>query len=291
MPVYSVEGKLGTGKTKFCVWVAQQALRDGRRVATNLDLQLEHLLPRKACEYVRIPDKPTAADLEAAGHGNAGSYDEDRNGVLILDELGTWLNSRAFQDKSRAPLIDWLIHARKHGWDVYLICQDAGMIDRQVREALIEYDCRCMRMDKVRIPLLGVVLRALGDVLGALLPGVGRGLKVKRWGYLPRMHLVTARVGQGQNKVVAERWFYRGDDLHQAYDTRQVFRADYAEPTKTVRYVPPAAVEPAWLGALRRAWAGPARPVLKPKLPGLEAAAAVCRDGAWRLARDLAGGR
>lgn len=212
MPVYSVEGKLGTGKTKFAVWQAKCALLQGRRVASNVDLYLDRLLPHKAVHYVRIPDKPTAWDLEAVGHGNPDSYDEDRNGVMILDELGTWLNARSFQDKGRAAVLDWLIHARKLGWDVYLIVQDAGMIDKQVREALIEYRVKLFRGDKIKIPVIGGVLN---DLLGG------------RAGYLPRFHMAVARVGDGQNAVVAERWIFRGDDLHAAYDTRQVFRPDY----------------------------------------------------------------
>jgi hypothetical protein len=210
MAVYSVEGKLGTGKTKFCVWQAQNALRDGRRVASNVDLFLEHLVPEmRGATYLRIPDKPTAADLESIGHGNPESYDEDRNGVLILDELGSWLNARSFQDKSRHGVIDWLIHARKLGWNVYLIVQDALMIDKQVRDALIEYQCRCVRLDKVRIPVFGKLL----------------GLFNKKLGYLPRLHNVTARVIGSGATVVAERWHFRGDDLHEAYDTRQIFKA------------------------------------------------------------------
>ena len=210
MAVYSVEGKLGTGKTKFCVWRAQQALLEGRRVASNVDLKCELLTPFRRTNYVRLPDKPSSFDLEAMGHGNPDSYDEDRNGVLILDELGTWLNARSFQDKGRAGLLDWLIHARKHGWDVYMIVQDAGMIDRQVREALIEYQIRCMRGDKCKIPIIGGIL----------------GTFNKKWGYLPKFHLATARVGYSA-QIVAERWMFKGHDLHAAYDTRQVFRADY----------------------------------------------------------------
>lgn len=237
MPVYSVEGKLGTGKTKFCVWRAQEALQDGRRVASNVDLHTHILVPRKRTSYIRLPDKPTSFDLEAMGHGNPESYDEDRNGILILDELGTWLNSRNFQDKDRVGLIDWLIHARKLGWDVYLIVQDAGMIDRQVREALIEYQCRCLRLDKVRIPLIGAALSTIH----------------KRWGYLPRMHTVAARVGGGAGAIVAERWMYRGTDLHAAYDTRQVFTASYPHGVHSV--LPPWDWAPAqgWLTRWREA--------------------------------------
>lgn len=251
MAVYSVEGKLGTGKTKFCVWRAQEALRAGRRVASNVDLVPDKLTPEKPRPYIRLPDKPSPDDLVAIGHGNPDSYDEEKNGVLILDELGTWLNSRTFQDKSRAGVLDWLIHARKLGWDVYLIVQDAGMIDKQVREALIEYQCKCMRMDKVRVPVIGKIL---GNIFGG------------RVGYLPRFHLVTARVGQGTTAVVAERWTYRGDELHAAYDTRQIFRADYPHGVHSVL--------PAWskpvparskLADLVDTWRQATKPAARPK--------------------------
>lgn len=250
MPVYSVEGKLGTGKTKFCVWRAQDAIHAGRRVASNVDIAAHLLNPSKPGRIIRVPDKPTGDDLMAIGHGNPDSYDEEKNGVLILDELGTWLNSRSFQDPGRAAVLDWLIHARKYGWDVYLIVQDAAMIDRQVREALIEYQVRCMRMDRVRIPILGHLT----------------GLFKDRWAYLPKFHLATARVGTGPNAVVAERWQFVGTGLHSAYDTRQIFRSDYEHGTYSALlpwdFVPPVkqsffqsfrkrAVQPAF--ALKRA--------------------------------------
>lgn len=211
MPVYSVEGKLGTGKSKFCVWRMQEAFRQGRRVASNLDLTLEKLVPERRVTYTRLPDKPKARDLEIMGHGNPDSYDEDRNGLLVLDELGTWLNARSFQDPERAPLIDWLIHARKHGWDVYLIVQDSGMIDKQVREALVEHQVRCMRWNKVRIPVIGGLLKAIYKPLG----------------YLPNFHTAASRVGFGASQVVSDRWSFVGKDLHAAYDTRQIFKTDY----------------------------------------------------------------
>lgn len=270
MAVYAVCGKLGTGKTKFCVWQVQRALRAGRRVASNVDLKLEVLTPEKAASFMRVPDKPSADDLLAIGHGNPDSYDEERNGLLILDELGTWLNSRSFQDKSRAPLIDWLIHARKYGWDVYLIVQNAQMIDRQVREALIEYECNCIRLDKVRIPIVGRFFGIFGG----------------RWGYMPRMHMVAARVGDGVSKMVAERWMYRGDDLHAAYDTRQVFRSDYPHGAHSV--LPPWDWKrPVYFGERLRALFTSKGPVLASK--SLEAhrlmVEVLDRDLRWKMAQ------
>lgn len=226
MPVFSVEGKLGTGKTKFCVWRAQDAISAGRKVASNVDIAAHLLNPLKPGKIIRVPDKPTASDLLMIGHGNPDSYDEEKNGVLILDELGTWLNSRSFQDASRAGVLDWLIHARKYGWDVYLIVQDANMIDKQVREALIEYQIKCMRMDKVRIPVLGHLF----------------GLIKTRWAYLPKFHLATARVGLGANAIIAERWQFVGTNLHACYDTRQIFKTSYEHGTYTA--LPPWDLKP-----------------------------------------------
>jgi len=252
MAVYSVEGKLGTGKTKFCVWRAQEAIRAGRRVASNVDLYMDKLTPERRANYIRIPDKPSAFDLDAIGPGNPESYNEDKNGVLILDELGTWLNARNFSDKDRAGLIDWLIHARKKGWDVYLIVQDAGMIDKQVRESLIEYQCRCIRLDKIKIPLVGWIL----------------GIFYAKWAYLPRMHITTARVGYGVNAIVAERWTYKGDDLHAAYDTRQIFTSNWPDGCKSVLppwdHVPPVSL----LNRIKAWYKKPRLPVVhhKPKL-------------------------
>jgi Zonular occludens toxin (Zot) len=269
MPVYSVEGKLGTGKTKFCVWRAQQALLAGRRVASNVDLQLDKLTPRLKTSYVRLPDKPRAHDLEAAGHGNSDSYDEEKNGVMILDELGTWLNARSFQDKDRAPLLDWLIHARKYGWDVYLIVQDANMIDKQVRESLIEYQVKCFRGDKIKIPFFGSIFGAFNS----------------RWGYLPKFHLAVARVGSGINAVVAERWMYKGIDLHAAYDTRQVFRSDYEHASYSVLY--PGEVPQRKPGFLKRFFARPARqlPQARPMLPQVAALVDLPPDERWHKLR------
>jgi zonular occludens toxin Zot len=203
MPVYVVTGKLGVGKGKYTVDKMRSALRAGRRVATNCDLYLEHLMgPQSRATVLRVPDKPSAADLDAIGHGNPDSYDEEKNGVLVLDELGSWLNSRAFAGGERAALVEWLIHARKKGWDVYLIVQALDMIDKQVRVGLAEYVVKVIRADRLRIPVVGPLLGALGK--------------------LPRFHIANLMMTDVPGVVVDRDWF-RGDDLHKCYDTRQVF--------------------------------------------------------------------
>lgn len=219
MGVSFVTGKLGGGKGKFAVMKLREAHIEGRRIAGNVDIYLEHFAKGKAkARYIRVPDKPTAHDLNALGHGNPESYDEDRNGLLVLDELGTWFNSRSFQDKERAGVLDWMIHARKHGWDVLLICQNEIQIDKQAREALGEVFVRCMAMHKVKLPLIGSVIELFS----------------RRLARLPRFHIASVRVGTGASSFVSERIWFRGDHLHPMYDTRQIFVADSSAATVTL---------------------------------------------------------
>lgn len=221
MTDYAFTGKKGTGKSKHAVIKARDRyLSKGRPLATNLDLDLGKMFgPRSRHHYVRIPDKPCEFDLLAAGHGNPDSYDEEKNGGMILDELGTWFNSRTFNDKGRAGTLDYLAHARKHGWDCYYIMQDIAQVDKQLRESFIEQTVRHTRFDKVRIPFVGGLLSLL---LG------------ERAGYLPRFHSAVSRMGTNAQELVADRFMFKGQDVESCYDTRQVFQQSYPHGTHSV---------------------------------------------------------
>ena len=95
MAIYIVTGKLGSGKTLAAVGRIRDYLRQGRRVATNLNLRVEHLLGsgNRSASVVRLSDKPTVPELEVLGLG-ASELNEERYGLLVLDELGSWLNAR-----------------------------------------------------------------------------------------------------------------------------------------------------------------------------------------------------
>ena len=295
MAIYLITGKLGAGKTLAAVGRIRDVLLEGRRVATNLDLRLERLLPDTARKVscVRLPDKPCVDDLEAIGIGNE-SMDESRNGVIVLDELGAWLNARQWADKSRQAVIDWLIHSRKKGWDVYFIAQSAAQVDKQVRESLIEYLVVCRRLDRMRMPVVGGLLRSLSG----------------GWvsGNLPRVHVAIVRYGTAHDSIVADRWVYLGADLYGAYDTRQVFSETYKN--GVYAYLPPWHVE-GWRwqsSALREAFVrvlpglasvwprrevrgARARSVYRP-VPAvvsraLALAARLPRDEAWKHARRI----
>lgn len=267
MADYLVTGKKGNGKSLVCVARIREALRRGAPVATNLDLYLDKLLPvdNRNARVIRLPDKPTRADLEAIGPAYLGKYDERRFGVLVLDELATWLNARTFQDKDRQGVLEWLAHSRKLHWDTYLIAQHPNQIDKQVREALAEFHVICRRADRIRIPLVG------------LKP--------------PRLHIAYVRYGVDQHALLSDRWMYRGNDLFEAYDTEQVFRSNYPHGVHCL--VPPGYWAPArprtFLASLaaflQRKSA--ARPPLKPKLPAVARLAGLPPDQAFAEARRL----
>ena len=251
MAVYLVSGRLGSGKTLACVGRIRDALLAGRRVATNLDLNLEKLLPYRAkkVDCQRIPDKPSIVDLNAIGMGNPVP-DESKNGLIVLDELGSWLNSREWADKGRQGVIDWLIHSRKKGWDVIFIVQHLSMIDKQVRDALVEYLVVCRRLDRMKIPLVG-----------GLLNTVSAGLIS---GHLPRVHLGIVRYGTSPDAPVSDRWVYTGTDLYAAYDTRQVFTSSYFHGLYS--YLPPWHTTGRYKLARRSFFDSCLKPLPKPKL-------------------------
>lgn len=206
--IYVVTGKLGSGKSLVAVGKIQEYLNQNRMVATNLDLYLENLINpfSKNARVFRVPDKPTAADLEALPPPYEGDYDEKKTGLLVLDELGTWFNSRTWNDKSRAAVIDWFLHARKLGWDIIFIIQNVSMMDSQAREGLAELVVNCIRLDRFTIPFLGTFLKLYGINMRP-----------------PRFHVGFVKYGASPSSPVVERWGYSGRSLYTSYDTRQVF--------------------------------------------------------------------
>ena len=217
MAIYLVSGRLGSGKTLAAVGRIKDALMAGRRVATNLDINLDKMFtPQRKYSLTRLPDKPVVEDLEMIGCGNE-EMDESKNGLIVLDELGSFLNSRQFQDKGRAAVIDWLIHSRKLGWDVIFIVQHIDMVDKQIRTALVEFLVVCRRMDRLRIPFVGGLLKIMGMPFN-----------------MPKIHVGIVKYGTEQNAMVADKWIYMARSLYPAYDTRQIFKDNYEHGTHSM---------------------------------------------------------
>jgi len=195
-----ITGHLGSGKSLLAVRIAHDYLKAGKKVASNITLNLDHLMPpRSKVSATKLPYIPTAEHLEFLGKGYEGDYDEDKFGLLLLDEAGTWLNSRDWADKDRRGLFTWITHARKHGWDVALIIQDFEALDAQIRRSVTEIFIKCVRLDRVKVPYLPIKLPRI--LVGKGLYGGPQGMPYKSW-------------------------MARGDDYFKAYDTREAIRPE-----------------------------------------------------------------
>jgi hypothetical protein len=266
MPLFIVTGKLGSGKTLSMVARMRSYLEAGKPVATNVDIDLRQLTRRKPkATLTRLPDKPTAEDFAALGQVHATAR-EELNGALVLDECGTWLNTRQWGDKGRQAIIDWLLHSRKLGWDVFLIVQNLSLVDKQIRDALAEYVVICRRLDRLKIPYLAGVIKLLSFGLLS--------------GRMPKVHVATVFYGVGQGAMKADRWTYRGTDLYRAYQSVQVIASADARDVQagSFCYV--------WYATDKDRASWPVPP--KPKLPEVQRLRALPKERQWHWARQMA---
>lgn len=214
MPVFAITGKTGQGKGLCGVGMARRYLSEGRPVATNMDIFPEHFrdVHNKNIRIIRIPDRPTAADLYALGMGNDEPWDEDKNGLLLLDELVTWMNSRSWNDKDRKALLDWFVHRRKYGWDIGAMAQSLGSLDGQLRDNVIDYECRAAKVKTIRIPIISGLYRKIFD-------------KPMMWPKFMWYHCMKMR--NLETDLIEDIHRFRGEDLYKLYNTAQVIQADY----------------------------------------------------------------
>ena len=222
MAVYFVTGNLGGGKSLMAVHRIKEYLTRGSRVATNLNIRLWNMFPRntKDLDLIRIPDKPSIKDFEILEQGTK-SYDESKNGLIVLDECGTWFNSRQWGDKERQKIINWMLHARHLGWDIIFIVQNIAIVDKQARLALGEHVVYCRRTDRMNIPILGSIVKIF---FGGKLP-------------LPRVHLGVVKYGLLPTSLTVDTWVCAGSGLFNAYDTKQMFTDFYKDGVYS--YLPP----------------------------------------------------
>lgn len=203
-----VQGVRGEGKSLYAVGRIQEYMLRGCPVATNLDLYLEHLLPEnnESIAY-RLPDKPRLQDFELLPPAYDPAYkDADRNGVIVLDEIGLWLNCRNWNDKGRQEIINWLLLSRKRHWDLILLVQDHEMVDSQIKTTLCDYLVQASRTDRQKIPYLAPLMEFLG-------------LRA----FFPKFHIYEGYYGFAfMDKPQFVRRF-RGTSLYDGYDTNQLF--------------------------------------------------------------------
>lgn len=217
---YLLTGKRGNGKSLSALALMRNYLGNNRPIATNLDINVEHLAHasnRTVC--YRVPDWPTATDLAALPLGNSGlfinergqpeqkeDFNEENNGLLVLDEVVTFLSARQWQGQDRQALINWFAQSRKYGWNLCLICQHPKLLDGAIRDSLIDIHGVTKRLDKVMVPFIGPLVKFF----------TGKPLK------FPKIHVTHFFYGFGQNAPTFDKWKFFGKDLYDCYNSFQV---------------------------------------------------------------------
>jgi len=217
---FLLTGKRGNGKSLSALALMRNYIGSNRPIATNLDINVEHLAHasnRTIC--YRVPDWPIASDLSRLPLGNPGlfwndqgqpeqkeDFSEDSNGLLVLDEVVTFLSARQWQGQDRQALINWFAQSRKYGWDLCLICQHPKLLDGAIRDSLIDIHGVTKRLDKVMVPLLGPLVKFF----------TGKPLK------FPKIHVTHFFYGFGQNAPTFDKWKFFGKDLYDAYNSFQI---------------------------------------------------------------------
>lgn len=203
---YVVQGKKGNGKGIIAVAMIEDYMRQGRPVATNLNIYLEHLFHTSSkATLMRLPDQPTYQDMLNMGEVPTGG-DERKNGLIVLDECASWLNARDYTDPERKKLLDWFVHSRKYGWDVVYVIQSINMLDKQFRDGFAEHLVTVVRLDRLGVPFIGALVKLFGFALR-----------------FPQIHIGIVRYGTSANAPVVDRIVRRGRRLWKAYDTLQKF--------------------------------------------------------------------
>lgn len=198
MTVSLVAGKLGAGKTTLVATIIEEFAMSGRRIVANFPLNFDKFAFSYPLDCTIIPTRPTSQILADLGRG---SDREDLPGLLVIDEGSMILNARTWNDKDRDNVIKWFAMSRKLNWDIYLIIQHPSALDKQIRELFCEIYINCMRLDRIKIPIIGKAL--------------------------PRLHLAVGRYGSQPGSPVTERWFYRGNKkLFSMYNTSYIFNPD-----------------------------------------------------------------
>lgn len=199
-----VTGRLGSGKSLFVASLIEDAARRGKRIVANFELDFSQYAFSTPLDCTVIPTRPTSKILQEVGRG---SDREDEPGLMVIDEGAMILNARTWNDKDREKVIAWFAMSRKLNWDVYVIIQHVSALDKQIREMFCEIYVTCMRLDRIKIPLLGAAL--------------------------PRIHVAVGRYGSQPNAPVTQRWIYRGNKkLYSLYNTSHIFDPDKVEEVK-----------------------------------------------------------
>jgi len=132
--VKAVVGKLGSGKSWYCVGKILDALMAGEVVVTNLELNWAAV--ELFCAPVKIPrgNYRYVSSAEIAENPDCLLEVLTEGSLLVVDEVHLFLNARLWRENQvkAKQFLEFLTQARKLDIDCYLISQDERNVDSQL---------------------------------------------------------------------------------------------------------------------------------------------------------------
>jgi zona occludens toxin (predicted ATPase) len=208
--IYLVTGPPGSGKSFYAMRKLAEAIDGGKMAATNVELvdgwpekiaglnKVRYLVPgmrRRRAEEFRRRVLVSADPLEVISTRLGEEHKGEGRGVMVLDEAHNWMNSRTWSAAGRDTIIKFFTQHRKLGWDVYLLTQDADMLDKQVR-TLFEVHIHLRNMRNARV--MGVRL-------------------------FPFNFFLAVHTWHSSDHVILDREFYRLSGVAKLYDSMAMF--------------------------------------------------------------------
>lgn len=190
-------GSPGSGKSLHMAKDIYWHVRMGRKVVANFDINRE--LFRDTSSFEFVPDENfSPATLERIAVEYFENHDFGEGKIAFYwDEAQIRLNSRDWRNNSE--WIRFFTQHRKLGYDVYMVCQNHEMIDKQVR-AVVEYEVKHRKVNNVGL---------FGKCVGAIALGHPVICAVTSW-YGAKMRL-------------SAEWMIGTKKFYRLYDTLRMF--------------------------------------------------------------------
>lgn len=162
MTIYLYTGTPGSGKSLHMAKLIYWHVKTGRPVLANFEIN-EDMFSGKSSSFTYVPFehmRPETFERYAKWYfGECGNKFGEGKIHLFWDEAQIMLNSRTWRENQR--FIPFFTQHRKLGYDIYLVCQNHEMLDKQVR-ALVEYEVSHRKVNNVGLFGKVVSLCALG---------------------------------------------------------------------------------------------------------------------------------
>lgn len=134
-------GTPGSGKSLHLAERLYYRLRSGKAVIANFALKLDKIHKKKNLPFTYIPnEKLTPNNLIKFSYDHfKGKTIKEAEILLVIDEAQILFSNRSWNDSKRPAWLSFFSQHRKYGYEVIMVAQFDGMIDRQIR-SLIEYN-------------------------------------------------------------------------------------------------------------------------------------------------------